>query len=124
MRGQCLEPLKMKKAPVDVVCARFGNHVDNAAGRAAKLRARSGRDDLKFLDGVERDVDGGPLPAGLLAEEPVIVVASVQTDVVEDTALSGEVDLVTVRPLSYAHARRQSEQILEFPAEHRKVTDR
>src|SRR5207253_9412513 len=81
-------------------------------------------DDLKLLDRVQRNVDGGPLPAGLFAEETVIVVASVKADVVEDATLSGEVDFVTIRPLSDAHARCQSEQVFEFPAEHRQVTDR
>ena len=66
---------------------------------------RAGGDDLELLDRVERDVDGRALAARLLAEEPVVVVAAVEADVVEDAALSGERDLVAVRSLHDADAR-------------------
>ena len=59
------------------------------------------------------------LAADLLAEEAVVVVAAVEADVVEDAALAGERDLVAVRPLHDADARRERQQILELAAEDR-----
>ena len=85
--------------PLLLVRAGLGDDVDDAAGRAAELRRRAGGDHLELLDRFERDVHRGALPAGLLAEEPVVVVAAVEADVVEDPALPGEGDLVAVGPL-------------------------
>ena len=82
-----------------LVRARLGDDVDDAAGGAAEFGVGAGRDDLELLDRFERDVDGRALPADLLAEEAVVVVAAVEADVVEDAALAGEVDLVAVGSL-------------------------
>ena len=75
----------------------------------AELGAGAGGNHLKLLDRLERDVDRRALPADLLAEEPVGVVAAVEADVVEDAALAGEVYLVAVRPLHDRDVRRQCE---------------
>src|SRR5258708_3428816 len=104
----------MKSAAMHVVRARFGNDVYYAAGGAAEFRVGAGRDNLKLFNGLESYVDGRPLAAQLLSEESVIVIASVQTDVVENPALTCECNLVAVRTLNDAYARRESQQILEF----------
>src|SRR5207248_5167295 len=82
------------------------------------------RHHLKLLDGLERDVDRGALPAHLLPEEAVVVVAAVEADVVEDAALPGKRNLVAVRALDDADARREREQILELAAQNRRRFDR
>ncbi len=124
LAGQRFEPLEVEQRAVRRVRARLRDHVDDAAGRAAELGRRAGRDHLEFLDRVERDVDRRALPAGLLAEEAVVVVAAVEADVVEDPALTGERDLVAIRPLDDADAWGQGEEILELAAEDRQCLHR
>ena len=116
LAGERFEPLEVEEAAAQRVGAGFGDDVDDAAGGAAELGRRSRRDDLEFLDRVQRDVDRGPLSAGLLAEKAVVVVTTVEADVVEDAALSGKGDLVAVRPLDDADARRERQEVLELAA--------
>lgn len=122
--AQCFESLKIEQAAVKIVCARLGNDVDDASGRATKLSAGSGRDDLKLFDGFKSDIDSGSLAARLLAKEPVVVVPAVKTDVVEDAALSGEADLIAVGSLHDADARRERQQIFKLASENWQVADR
>ncbi len=119
--GQGFQPLEVEKASVKFVGARLGDDVDDAARRAPELGGRARRDDLKLLDGVERDIYGGALASGLLAEEAVVVVAAVEADVVEDAALPCEVDLVAVRPLHDRDVWRQGQEVFKFPAEHGQI---
>ena len=119
LAGERLEPLEVEQRAVRGVGARLRDHVDDAAGGAAELCRRAGRDDLEFLDRVERDVDGCALPSRLFPEEPVVVVAAVQADVVEDAALTRERNLVAVRALDDADAWCQGEEVFELPAENR-----
>src|SRR6185503_2779380 len=126
VRGVGREPfetLVLEQAAVRFVRTRLGDDVDDAAGRASVLRVGAGGDDLKFLDGIERDVDGGALAAHLLAEEAVVVVAAVEADVVEHAALAREIDLVAVRSLNDADATSERQQVLELAAENRRVGD-
>ena len=106
-----------------VVGSGLGDDVDDAAGGAAELRVGPAGDDLKFLDGFKGDVNRGSLAAHLLAEETVVIVATVETDVVEDAALAVDVDFVAVRALNDAHAGGQREEIFKFPAENRSAVD-
>ena len=99
VRRQGFESLEVEQVAVHFVAARLGDDVDDAARRAPELCGRAGGDDLKLLHRIERNVYGGALPARLFAEEAVVVVAAVETDVIEDAALAREVDLVAVRPL-------------------------
>ncbi len=117
--GQRLDPLEVKERAVRLVRAGLGDDVDHAACGAAELGRRSRRDDLELADGFERDVNGSALTASLLAEEAVVVVAAVEADVVEDPALAGETDLVSIGPLDDADAGGECEQILELPPENR-----
>src|SRR5439155_26387637 len=104
VRRQAFETLVVKHRASDLVSARLGNDVDDAAGRVAERRACPRGDDLELLDGFEGDVDRCALAAHLLAEETVRVVAAVEADVVEHAALARERDLVAVRTLDDAHA--------------------
>src|SRR5512138_524428 len=98
----------MKDAAVNIVGARLRYHVDNTAGGAAKLGRGTRCYHLKFLDGVERNVDGGTLSPELLAEKAIVVVAAVEADVVEDSSLSGKSDLIAIRSLDHANSGRES----------------
>ena len=69
---------------------------------------------MKFLHSIERDIDSGALSANLLAKKAVIVIAAIQADVVVDSALSSEIDFVTIRTLDDAYARSKRQQIFEL----------
>ena len=107
----------MEGAAVHFIGARLGDDVDHAARGAPKLGAGAAGHHLEFLDGIERDVDGGALPAELFTEEAVVVVAAVQADVVEDAALPVEVDFVAIGALHDADPGRQGQQIFKLPAQ-------
>src|SRR5207237_7620675 len=124
IRREPFDALVMEQRAGDLIRARLGDDVDDASGGMAELGAGAGGDHLKLLDRLERDVDRRALPADLLAEEPVGVVAAVEADVVEDAALAGERDLVAVGALHDAHAGRQREEILELAPEDRRRLDR
>src|SRR6185312_12251145 len=55
----------------------------------------------------------------LLAEETVVVVAAVETHVVEDSTLTREVDLVSVGALRDADAGRECQQVFKLSSEDR-----
>src|SRR5262249_31406288 len=114
-----LKPLIMKQAAVDGVGARFRDHIYNAAGGSAELGAGSARDHLEFLDRLQGDVDRGALTTCLFAEESIVVVSTVQADVIEYAALSGEVNFVTVRALGDGDAWGQRKQVLKLAPENR-----
>src|SRR5262249_20865312 len=112
--GQTFEPLIMEQAPVYIVCPGFGDDVDDTAGRAAKLGTGPGGHDLELPHGFHADVHGGSLPPDLLTEKSIVVVAAIQGNVVENAALAGKVDLVTVRALHDADSGRECQQVLEL----------
>ena len=116
---QPLQALEVEEAAVKIVRARLGDHVDDAAGGAAEFRVGPTRHDLKLLHRLQRDVDRRALTAELLAEEPVVVVAAIEADVVVHASLAVEGDLVAVRSLDDAHAGSEGEEILELAAEDR-----
>ena len=107
--GERLEPLKMKHTAVRLVRPGLADDVDDPTGRPSELGRRAARDDLKFLHRVERDIDGRALTADLFTEKPIVEIAAIQTDVVEDAALAGERDLVAVSALNDADARCKRE---------------
>src|SRR4029077_5524209 len=116
-RAEGLEALILEGASMQRIRPRLGNDVDDAAGGSAKFRVRSRRDHLELLHGVERDVNRGALPAQLLAEHAVVVIAAVHTDVIENSALPVEVDLVAVGALDDSDTRSEGQEILEFAAQ-------
>ena len=119
VRSQRFETLKVEQTAVHVVGSGFGDHIDDAAGGAAKFGARSGGHHLKFLYRFQRDVDRRALAAQLLAKEAIVVIAAVKTDVIENAALTGEGDLVAIGSLHDADSRRQRQQIFKLAAQNR-----
>ncbi len=59
------------------------------------------------------------MSAELFAEETVVVVATIETHVVEDSALTREVDLVAVGSLRDADAGSECQQIFKLASEDR-----
>ena len=86
---------------------------------ATKLCASSGRYDLEFFHCFERDVDRCSLTTKLLAEEAVVVVATIEAYVVEDAALSGEGDLIAIRSLNNAYSWGKSQQVFKLATQNR-----
>src|SRR5437660_11232918 len=100
---------------------RFRNNVNDAAGCSAKLGGRPSGHHLKLFHRIQRDIDRGALAAELLAKESVVVIAAVETDVVEDAALSGKCDFVSVRALDDDDPGRQGKQVYEFSSKNRRL---
>ena len=92
---------------MEVIGSRFRDDVDNAARSPPELGSGSGSNDLKFLDGVEWNVDRSALSTQLFAKEPVVIVTTVQTDVIENSALAGERNFISIRTLDDADSRGQ-----------------
>ena len=91
VRSQCFHSLEVKNTSMYTVRAGFCNDVDDAACGATKLCVSSGRHDLEFLHCFEGNIDRCSLTTKLLAKEAVVVVTTIEADVVEDTALSAKV---------------------------------
>src|SRR5260221_319513 len=68
----------IERPSVDAVGSGFGDDVDLAAGRAAEFGVCAAGDNLKFLDGLERNIDRGALSADLFCEETNVVVTAHQ----------------------------------------------
>src|SRR5256885_3960885 len=114
---ESFEALEIKCAAVNVVCARFRDDVDDSARSASKLSARSSRNNLKLFHCLQRDVDCGALSAELFAEEAVVVVTAIETDVIKDSALAREIDLIAVRTLRDADVGRECQQIFKLSSQ-------
>src|SRR5260370_38579796 len=99
VRGQRLQPLILKQTSMQLIGSRLRDHIHNTASSAAELRVRTAGDHLKLLDGFEGNVDIPPLPAQLLTEESVVLVAAIPADVIEDPTSSVYVHLIATRPL-------------------------
>src|SRR5262245_42565886 len=108
---------------MNIVRAGFGNDVDDAAGGATEFSAGSVSDDLKLLDCFQRDVDGGALASELFPKKTVVVVAAVETDVIKDAALAGEIYFVAIWSLNDADARGQREEILKLASQNWRRAD-
>ena len=89
---------------MDFIGAGLRYDVDDAGGGPAKFRGGAGCYYLELFDRIERNVDGSSLSAQLLAEKSVVVITAVQADVVEDAALSGKRDFISIRTLDDADA--------------------
>src|SRR5687767_7694060 len=106
-----------EQTAVDVVRSGLGDDVDDASRCTTVLCVRTGRDHLEFLDGIERDIDRRSLSTCLLTEESVVIIAAVETDVIEYPALAGKVYLVAVRSLRDTNAWREGEKVFELAAQ-------
>ena len=101
------------------VRAGLGNHVDNSAGGPAEFRGGSGGHYLKLFHGIERNIDRRALAAQLLAEEAIVVVAAIEAHVVEDAALTGKSDFVSIRPLDDTDAGGEGQQVFKLSPQNR-----
>ena len=124
MCGKAFQSLKIKNASVNGVGAGLRNHINDTAGSSTKFRRGSSRHHLKLLDRIQRNVNSSSLSTQLLAKESVVVITTVQADVVEYSALPGKCNLITVRTLNDANSRCQSKQVFEFPSENRSLIHR
>ena len=100
----------------EIVGARFGDDVDETTGRPAELRGGSLVHDDQLPDGVLVEGERGTLSAALFPEEGVVEVGAVHDEVVEDAALSVDVQFVAVRPLGDGRPRGEQRQIHEVAA--------
>src|SRR6202158_1047204 len=73
-----------EQAAVVIIGAGLGDDVDHAARGASVFGVSAARDDLKFLYRFEGYISGCTLAAGLFAEETVVVITTLEADVVED----------------------------------------
>src|SRR5215813_2784744 len=112
----------MKDVAVNTIRARSGDDVNDTACGAAKLGICAIGYDLKLLNGIKGNVNRGALSSELLAKKTVVIVAAVETHVVEGSTLAGKCDLVTVRSLYDTNAWRKSEQIFKLASQNRRVS--
>src|SRR5262249_2430195 len=112
----------MKDVAVNTIRARSGDDVNDTACGAAKLGICAIGYDLKLLNGIKGNVNRGALSSELLAKETVVIVAAVETYVVEGSTLAGKCDFVTVRSLYNTNAGRKAEQIFKLASQNRCVS--
>src|SRR6266853_2681348 len=105
---------------MDVIRSRLSDDVNYSSCRASEFSVSAACHHLELFHRIQCDVDRGALTAFLLSKESVVVVATVQADVIKNAALTVEIDLVTVRALRDADARGQSKQVFKLAAEHRR----
>src|SRR5258707_14183767 len=79
---------------MDVIRSRLSDDVDYSSGRASEFRIGAACHHLELFHRIQCDVDRGALTAFLLSKESVVVVATVEADVIKNTPLPVEVDLV------------------------------
>src|SRR5581483_6093686 len=103
IRRQPLRAEILEKASMHLIRSGFRNDVHYPSGRSSKFGVCAGGHDLKFLHRIQRDVDRRSLSAKLLSKKSVVVIATVQADVVEHSSLPVEVDFVPIRPLRDGH---------------------
>ena len=111
-------------ASVHLVRSRLCDDVDDASRSAPEFRVGSAGDNLEFLDRVQRDINRRALSAELFSEEAVVVVTPIEADVIEDAALTIEVNFIAIRTLRYGHTGRQCQQVFKFAPQHRRPADR
>jgi hypothetical protein len=95
---------------VNVVRTGLRYDVDDTARCPAVLGTRASCDHRNSLTASSERYRSPHADRRLLAEESIVVVTAIEADIVENAALPGEVDLVTVGALRDAHARRQCQR--------------
>src|SRR5215203_2189064 len=102
---------------MNVIRTGLGNDVDDSARRTSKLSARASRNNLKLFYRLQCDIDRRALSAELFAKESVVVVASIERNVVEDSALTREIDFVAVGTLRNAYTGCECKQVFKFSSQ-------
>ncbi len=96
---------------VQLIRARLRHHVHEAAGGTAELGVGARRRHHDLLHGVEVECEGRTLATALLAEERIIEVGAVDRDVVVNSLLPTDRQLVAVRTLDDRHVGREQRQV-------------
>ncbi len=99
-----------------VVGAGLGDDVDEAAVERPNSALAPVGHHHDLLHRVQVEGEGRPLAAALLAEERVVEVGAVHRDVVVDALLAVDRELVAVRALHDADARRELGEVEEVAA--------
>src|SRR5215510_5125700 len=109
--------MQIERRAVKTVAAGFGDRIDHAAGRAAKLGRIARGHNLKFLYGFLRNGVSviGAFAASDPAEKGLIVVRAVNLYVRVDAALTGERNLPP-RGVVYDCRRCEDDEVLKAPA--------
>src|SRR5262249_45129641 len=118
------QTLVVKQGAMQVIGTGLGDDVYNAAGSASEFGGCAAGHHLKLLNCIQGNVDGRALTACLFSEEAVVVITTVEADVVENATLAGKTDFVAVGALNHSHARSQGKQVLKFSSQHRSLADR
>jgi hypothetical protein len=108
---------------VELVGARLGDHVDDAAAGAADLGLIAVGVDLELLNGILREavrIASGSGAAGGLAEEYVVAVGSVHQQRVRRAALAAEGEVAGARGVAH-NARREHGEVQKVAAVDREI---
>src|SRR5437868_1738993 len=98
---------------MEFVRTRLCDHIDHAPAGPPKFGVGAAGHNLELFYRFQGDIDGRALAPRLFAEEAVVIVPAIETDVVENATLSVKVDLVAIRTLHDACAGRKREKVLE-----------
>ena len=112
------------RGTLHVVRARLRDHVDEARHRSAELRIRAVGDDDHLFHRIEIERERRTLSAALLAEERIVEVGAVDGDVVRDSLLSVDRQLIAVGSLHDRHAGRELREVEEVASVVRQSTHR
>ena len=101
---------------MNVVGSGTSDDIDEATTASPKLGGSVGRDDLKLFDGIETNGEGGALATTLFAEEGIVVVGTVDGDVVVDPFIAVNGDLVPIGTLHDSDTGRKRDKAEEIAA--------
>ena len=104
------------RGPFRFVRPRLGDDVHEAGLRAAELCVGAVGHHHHLFDRIEIEGEGGPLSAALLAEEGVVEVGAIDGDVVGNSLLAVDRELIAVRALDDGHSRSELGQLQEVAA--------
>src|SRR3954452_6513848 len=114
--GESVVLAEVVSRAVKLVGARLGDDVDEAAAGPPELRVGAVRDHHEVLNRVQVEGEGRPLAAPLLTEEWIVEVGSVDRDVVVDSSLAPDAELVAVRTLHGGNVWRQGGEVEDVAA--------
>src|SRR5207247_2614432 len=91
--------------PMTAVGSGLRHHIDEAPGTAPEFGRRAVGHHLKLFDRVETNREWRPLPAALLAKKRIVIIRTVYRNVIIDTLLPVDRDLVAIGTLHDGHTR-------------------